>query len=178
MGAPAPRAVVSVRTRLRGVRPEEVAVVTRWRAEPASEYEDLHGGAAPGRHDAHLERAPEGQGELAVTDGEDRLLGTVGWHQVVYGPNLGSAALNIGISLRPPSRGQGHGTRAQRMLADYLFVTFPVHRVEASTDVTNAVEQRALERAGFTREGVLRGAQWRRGAWHDLASYARLRSDA
>ena len=36
---------------------------------------------------------------------------------------------------------------------------------------------RALEKAGFTREGVLRGAQFRRGEWHDLVSYARLRND-
>jgi RimJ/RimL family protein N-acetyltransferase len=53
-----------------------------------------------------------------------------------------------------------------------------VHRVQASTDVLNVAEQRALERAGFQREGVLRGAQWRRGAFHDLVSYARLRTDA
>ena len=43
--------------------------------------------------------------------------------------------------------------------------------------MTNVVEQRALEGAGFSREGVLRGAQWRRGEWHDLVSYARLRTD-
>ena len=36
---------------------------------------------------------------------------------------------------------------------------------------------RALERAGYHREGVLRGAQWRAGAWHDLVLYARLRGD-
>ena len=45
-------------------------------------------------------------------------------------------------------------------------------------DVENVAEQRALERAGFTREGVLRGAQHRRGRWRDLVLYARLRDDA
>lgn len=64
------------------------------------------------------------------------------------------------------------------MLADYLFTTFPVHRVEASTDVTNLREQRSLEKAGFSREGLLRGAQWRSGAYHDLVSYACLRGEA
>ena len=58
------------------------------------------------------------------------------------------------------------------------FRTFPIHRVQASTDVSNVAEQKALERAGFQREGVLRGAQWRLGGWHDLLSYARLRDDA
>lgn len=164
-------------TRLRPARPEEEALLCRWREEPASEFEDMSGGPAPGRHDARPDRPPLGAGELVVAGADDRLLGSVGWHQVLHGPNRGSTALNIGISLRPPARGQGHGTRAQRLLADYLFAAYPVHRVEASTDVDNIVEQRALERAGFTREGVLRGAQWRRGTWHDLVSYARLRSD-
>ena len=97
---------------------------------------------------------------------------------MLHGPNVGSIALDIGISLRPEHRGRGHGSRAQRMAAEYLFRTFPVHRVQASTDVTNIAEQKALERAGFVREGIIRGAQWRQGEWHDLVSYARLRGDA
>jgi len=39
-----------------------------------------------------------------------------------------------------------------------------VNRIEASTEITNIGEQRALERAGFTREGVLRGATFQGGA--------------
>lgn len=181
MGGPAPCALgltmARVVTRLRPARPVEEAVLARWREEPASEFDDFLGGAAPGRHDAPPPAAPPGLGRLVVTDGGDVLLGSVSWHEVTYGPSRGSTALNIGISLRPAARGLGHGWRAQRMLVDYLFVSYPVHRVEASTDVTNLAEQRALARAGFSREGVLRGAQWRRGAWHDLVSYARLRSD-
>ncbi|MDT7544821.1 MAG: hypothetical protein QOE99_931 [Actinomycetota bacterium] len=161
-------------TRLRPPRLEESELLAAWRAAPQSEYEIWGESPAPGESVP----SPHGMGELLITDGEDNPLGTVGWHQVLYGPNSGSIALDIGISLRPEFRGQGHGSRAQRMLADYLFATFPVHRVQASTDVTNVAEQQALERAGFTREGVHRGAQWRRGAWHDLVSYARLRDDA
>ena len=63
------------------------------------------------------------------------------------------------------------------MLARYLFDTYTVERVEASTDVENTGEQRALERAGFTREGILRHAQWRAGAWHDLVLYSKLRGE-
>jgi RimJ/RimL family protein N-acetyltransferase len=111
------------------------------------------------------------------TDPDDQPIGTVSWHPVLYGPNLGSQALDIGISLRPWAQGRGHGSRAQRMLARYLFATTPVHRVQASTDVANVAEQKALARAGFLREGVLRGAQWRQGTWHDMVSYARLRED-
>jgi RimJ/RimL family protein N-acetyltransferase len=43
--------------------------------------------------------------------------------------------------------------------------------------VENIAEQRALEAAGFQREGVTRGAQWRDGAYHDGILYAVLRAD-
>jgi RimJ/RimL family protein N-acetyltransferase len=52
-----------------------------------------------------------------------------------------------------------------------------VERLEASTDMGNTAEQRALERAGFTREGTLRYAQFRDGEFHDLVLYSRLRDD-
>jgi len=168
--------VTGVSTRLRPASPPEHEVLVRWRAEPASEFEELTRGGT--HQDAALPAPPAGLGQLVVADSDDRMLGSVGWHEVRHGPNAGSTALNINISLRPFARGAGHGTRAQRMLADYLFATFPVHRVEAATDVANAAEQRALTGAGFTREGVLRGARWRRGAWHDLVAYSRLRADA
>ena len=63
-------------------------------------------------------------------------------------------AYNIGISLAVGVRGRGIGWRAQRMLAEHLFATTEVFRVEAGTDVHNVAEQRSLEKAGFTREGV------------------------
>ena len=169
--------MTEVVTRLRSALPEEAPVLARWQAEPASEFEDLAGGLAPHRRDRPLDALPPGAGSLVVTDVDDALLGTVGWYAVAYGPNQGSTALRIGISLRPHGRGVGHGTRAQRMLAEYLLASFPVHRIEATTDVANVVEQRALVGAGFVREGVLREAQWRGGAWHDLVGYSRLRTD-
>jgi aminoglycoside 6'-N-acetyltransferase len=84
---------------------------------------------------------------------------------------------NIGIALAPEQRGKGYGTAVQRLLAEYLFATYPIMRVEASTDLANLAEQRALEKAGFTREGVLRQAQWRNGGWHDMVVYSKLRGE-
>ena len=104
-------------------------------------------------------------------------VGVVSWHAVWYGPNSGSRALNIGISLAASARGRGVGSRAQRLLVEHLFATTDVIRVEASTDVANVAEQRALEKAGFSREGVLRAAQARADGRHDLVSYSFLRSD-
>ena len=83
----------------------------------------------------------------------------------------------IGIWLTPAARGRGIGATAQRMLADLFFAHTTVNRVEAHTDVENIAEQRALERAGFSREGLIRGAQWRAGTFHDGYLYAVLRGD-
>jgi RimJ/RimL family protein N-acetyltransferase len=83
----------------------------------------------------------------------------------------------VGISLQAEHRGRGLGTEAQRMLVGVLLRGLPVNRVEAWTDVENLAEQRSLEKAGFVREGVLRGAQWRRGAFHDLVAFSVLRSE-
>ena len=104
-------------------------------------------------------------------------IGTVSWHAELYGPNLESQAWNIGINLIPDARGHGFGGEAQRLLAERLFASSRANRVEAMTDVENVPEQRALEKAGFVREGVIRGAQFRAGAWHDLVVYALLRRD-
>ena len=104
-------------------------------------------------------------------------IGFVSWHRVRHGPNRGSRAWNVGINLVPEARFQGFGVEAQRLLAEHLFDSTDVDRVEASTDVENVAEQRALEKAGFTREGILRGAQERAGARHDVFLYSLLRSD-
>jgi RimJ/RimL family protein N-acetyltransferase len=108
-----------------------------------------------------------------VADGTP--IGSVSWHAVSYGPGPQSVAWNIGINLVPDARGHGYGGEAQRLLAERLFATTTVNRVEAMTDVDNAPEQRSLEKAGFVREGVARGAQFRAGAWHDIVVYSLLR---
>ena len=119
----------------------------------------------------------EEAGTLAVETPDGALAGTVSWFTVVHGPSAACRALNIGISLLPGQRGRGYGAAAQRALAEYLFATTLAERIEAETDVENIAEQRALERAGFTREGVLRHTQFRAGGWRDNVIYSVLRAE-
>lgn len=102
-------------------------------------------------------------------------LGTVDWRPSMYGPPTESRAWQLGISLAPEARGGGYGGEALRLVADYLFAETSANRVEGSTDIENIPGQRALEKAGFAREGIIRGAQWRRGEYHDLVLYGCLR---
>ena len=153
-------------------------MLARWHDEPASPYEDWSGDPPPGVERCGYLPTPGGGGELVVTAAANVPLGTVQWRPVSYGPRPGSQAFDLGISLRPEAQGRGHGSRAQALLADYLFATTAVQRLTASTDVENIAEQKALVRAQFRVEGVARGALWRGGAFHDLICYARLRTDA
>jgi RimJ/RimL family protein N-acetyltransferase len=114
---------------------------------------------------------------VVVTYDSDQIVGDVSYRQVRYGPGDASIAYNLGIALAPEHRGKGYGVEAQQLLAKYLFSVYPVMRVEASTDITNSAELRALEKAGFIHEGVLRKAQWRNGDWHDLVIYSKLRGE-
>ena len=101
----------------------------------------------------------------------------VSYIAVFDGPPPSNRVYNIGIDFDPAHRRRGYGAEAQALLAGYLFATYTIERVEASTDIANIAEQRALERAGFTREGVMRSAQWRAGDWHDLVVYSKLRGE-
>ncbi len=115
--------------------------------------------------------------DLTDAEGVRAFAGYLSWHLVTYGPNPGSHAWNMGIEIIESARGHGVGTVAQRLLARWLLATTHVERIEASTDVTNIAEQKSLERAGFTREGVLRSAQKRADGRHDLYAYSILPAD-
>lgn len=118
----------------------------------------------------------DADGALAVeVDGV--FAGTVSWHWVQWGPTAPSRSPLVGVWLRRQARGRGIGTAAQRDLVGLFFRHTTVNRVEAHTDVDNVAEQRALEKAGFTREGVIRGAHWRDGAYRDGPLYSILRSE-
>ncbi|GAA4626237.1 MULTISPECIES: GNAT family N-acetyltransferase [Cellulomonas] len=116
---------------------------------------------------------PDG-GVLTVTCGGD-CAGRVEWFPSAWGRPATSTCWTLAIAILPVWRGQGIGTAAQALLVDHLFSSTRVERVQAFTDVDNVPERRALERCGFTLEGVLRRAQWRDGGWHDQALYSVLR---
>jgi RimJ/RimL family protein N-acetyltransferase len=116
---------------------------------------------------------PDG-GALMVVSGDERL-GFVNWRRRPTAPP--SYCWSIGIAMLPEARGRGYGTQAQRLLARYLFAHTTVHRIEAATEVENIAEQKALEKVGFTSEGVMRGIGWRNGAWRDGVTYSLLRTD-
>jgi RimJ/RimL family protein N-acetyltransferase len=186
---PSSRRAQPSRVRLRPVRREDLPLRRRWLGDPESagfnwfgfhgEHRSQHDFDETGMLDddhgnlmVEIDLQPEPGGPPTPTP-----IGDVSYYTVRYGPNTASRCYGIGVHLAPEWRGHGYGTEAQRQLAAYLFAITTVERLEAGTDVDNLAEQRSLEKAGFTREATLRHAQFRAGAWHDLALYRRLRGD-
>lgn len=166
------------RVRLRQATVADAELLDRWEKAPYVGEFNVFGLKHRSFRDAIQATGLVGddRGNLIVeVAGSGMPIGTVSWHAEMYGPNPESVAWNIGINLIPEGRGQGYGADAQRQLAIRLFATTRVNRIEAMTDIENIPEQRALEKAGFVREGVLRGAQWRGGKWHDIVVFSMLR---
>ena len=65
------------------------------------------------------------------------------------------AIVEIGYFVLPHARGRGVATTVARLLAEHAF-SLGIERVAAYVNVGNVASERVLERAGFTREGVVR----------------------
>ena len=164
---------------LRPVREEDLWLFARQASEPESAGEFNWSGfksTARIRHQFEQDGLLGPDGGRLIVVREDQVAGNVNWLRATYGvPEWW--CWNIGIALLPDFRGRGLGTAAQRLLVHYLFGSTPAVRVEAYTDVKNVAEQRALEKVGFAREGVLRAVQFRTGEWRDMVMYGVLRTD-
>jgi ribosomal-protein-alanine N-acetyltransferase len=162
--------------RLRPLVEADLPLLRRFATEQELNGPDWHGYRDAGAGSRRL--ATDGylgadDGRLVVESGE-AAAGFVSWIRGGFGV---SRYWIIGIALLPECRGQGIGWRAQALLCDYLFAHTPTPRIEAGTQPENIAEQRALEKAGFRREGVLRSVEFRAGVWHDMIIYGRLRGE-
>ncbi len=88
-----------------------------------------------------------------------------------------SVPVEIGYALIPTERGKGYGTEAIMVLVDYIFLAKDIPRIQATTLTDNTPSQRALEKAGFKREGEMRSSSWVRGSWRNDYLYSITRDD-
>jgi RimJ/RimL family protein N-acetyltransferase len=107
---------------------------------------------------------------LLILDGESE--------EVLGGASIGHydkmrQRAEVGYWLLEASRGRGVATRVARALALHALAN-GVERVEAVVRTDNIASQRVLERAGFTREGILRSLLRHDGRRVDAAIYSLL----
>jgi RimJ/RimL family protein N-acetyltransferase len=124
--------------------------------------------------DLHPGRLAAGDGAaFAITeDGDDRPVGSIGV-RVLHE----QGAAETGYHVVEDRRGRGLATRALRLIARWTFAELPVGRLQLTTHLDNPASQRVAEKAGFTREGVLRAWADQRGERVDLVMWSRLPGD-
>lgn len=74
-------------------------------------------------------------------------------------------------------RGKGATSEAVALLTDYLFDTKKVNRIQLIIHPENAASRRVAAKSGFTHEGTMRGAWYRRGQYNDVEVHVLLRQD-
>jgi RimJ/RimL family protein N-acetyltransferase len=83
----------------------------------------------------------------------------------------------VGYWLARDARGQGHATRAVQLICEWGFDALALERIELHAATGNAASQRVAERAGFTREAVLRSYLRATYERQDMVAFGLLRAE-
>lgn len=89
---------------------------------------------------------------------------------------VGEGTGSLAVSVFPEGRGLGVAPAALRLVAQWVLES-GFRRVEAEADVANIASRRAIEKAGFVREGILRDHCETHGRRHDCVMFALVRAD-
>jgi [ribosomal protein S5]-alanine N-acetyltransferase len=126
---------------------------------------------------AEREPAARAAGERAtltiLVPGSDTCRGQVRVENVDWDHARGE----VKIWLAPQVRGQGLGHKALRLAGEWLLTVGGLARLELLAEPDNIPVNRAAQAAGFTREGVLREYQRKRGKGLDIVIMSLIPAD-
>lgn len=111
---------------------------------------------------------------FAIFDAKtNEFLGGTGLNQ----PNVTHKFYNLGYWVRVARQNRGVSSEATRILAEAGFEDLPINRIEILTAVENMPSQKAAEKSGAIREGVLRKRLIIGGVIHDAVLFSFVRED-
>lgn len=146
--------------------------IVRWTRVPARYGEADARSFLLARYDALLAgtTAP-----FAITSSDDdtRLLGSISLMRLAWQHARGE----VGYWLARDARGQGHVTRAVQLICRWGFQTLKLERIDLLAGTGNEASQRVAERAGFTREAILRSYMRGKGERQDMVAFGLLRDE-
>lgn len=100
---------------------------------------------------------------------------TVGSIAVTRGSNVHSRTGELGYYLSEAYWNRGIGSRAVRLMVEFIFANTDILRIYAEPFAHNAASCRVLEKAGFRLEGILRKNAVKNGEVLDMKMYAIVR---
>jgi ribosomal-protein-alanine N-acetyltransferase len=162
------------RVKIRGLRGVELQEVLGWAGDPTFRGDFLPFSKAS--LDETVKRLRK-----MVASGHPRFLGIekTSSHRLIglllYQRPQGFDYFEVGFYLLPSERGRGYGPEALKRLIGLLFEKNHVATILAGTSSLNTSSQRALEKAGFKREGLWKKTLFRNGEWEDSIIYALYR---
>jgi RimJ/RimL family protein N-acetyltransferase len=109
--------------------------------------------------------------DFVIADSAGRFLGGCGLNQV----NRIHRFANLGYWVRSSAMGSGVAPAAIRLLAAFAFAETDLERLEIVCALGNTRSQRAAEKAGAAREGLLRARLLVHGRPHDAVMYSIVR---
>jgi ribosomal-protein-serine acetyltransferase len=122
---------------------------------------------------ARLEQYESSQGPNAGIWLDGRIIGSLGCHPIDWSNRHSS----IGYWIDGAHQGKGIMTRCCGALLDYLFEENGLHRVTIHCGTENFKSCAIPKRLGFTREGILRQAEWVNDRWVDLVIWSILEQE-
>lgn len=117
--------------------------------------------------------AKQTQFSFLIEDETARFLGGCGLNQI----NELHHMANLGYWVRTSAAGQGVAPQAVQAVAEWAFANTQLQRLEIVVAVDNIRSQRVAEKAGATREGILRSRLCYRDRYHDAVMYSIVRTD-
>lgn len=149
---------------------ESKAELTRWMPWCHPEYSREDAAVWVEGRPAAWERHDEWS--FVIVDQDNNLLGACGIHRI----NLMNRVAEAGYWVRSSVVGRGIATKATLQLCRWAFAEAGLHRLEILASVENLASQRVAEKAGATKEGLLRQRLLLNGIWHDCVISSILNS--
>ena len=95
----------------------------------------------------------------------------------VYGINADERQASVGYWVAAHGREKGVATHATKLLARWAFDVLEIERLQLTCGPDNVASQRVAERAGFTREALLRSHFPFKGGRRDTVVFGLLPTD-
>lgn len=103
----------------------------------------------------------------------DKMIGLIG----VTNIDSHNKSFSLSSMVDPEFRGRGVVGKGRELVFRYMFDEMGMERVTARILIDNISSRKAVEKFGYTEEGVMRRAAFKNGVYKDLVIYSMLKEE-